>query len=670
MAKFIYSKWDGSQDADVNAMMDELGRQIFRQGNLAQALRAMQRFGYRNQNRQMPSLDKLAEQLNRLRQNRLRQFNLDSVMDDIKQKLDKILETERQGIQKKLDETRRKSQTGAGQLEPEIQQRLLKHLEEMAARNREKLDQMPPDVGGRIKELNHYDFMDEDAKQQFQELMDLLKKQAMEQYGKNLLQNLKNLDPQALEGMRQMLQSLNEMLEQQMNGQTPDFEGFMQQFGSFFGNNPPENLEELMERLQQQMAQAQSLMESLSPETRQQLQDLLDSLLDDATKDELARMASNLERLSPGDSFPRRYPFSGEDSLSYEEAMKLMETLQKMDELDEQIRRAQYDPSLDEIDGKLLEELMGDDAKRELETLKEMTRLLEEAGFLRKVGNKYELTPKAMRKIGQQALDKIFGHLRRDRAGGHQVKRTGAGFERVEETKHYEFGDDFHIHVQKTIMNSLLREPAVPVKLDVKDFEVLKTEDSTRSATVIMLDMSLSMFFNGYFEAAKQVSVALDSLIKTRFPKDVLRVVAFSRRAREISGRELLMTSAGQRAQGTNYQSALRLARKLLADQNCQNKEIILISDGEPTAHFERDEVYFQYPPSLRTLQLTMREVKACTAQHIVINTFMFESNPFIVSFVKQMARLNKGRVFFTDPDNLGEYVLQDYLSNKRQRIG
>ncbi len=671
MSRYIYSKWDGSQDFDLDTeqIMDELGKQLFRHGNLSQALRALQRYGLKGQNRQMPSLESLAERLRRMKQEQLRQYNLDSVMDEIKQKLDKILDTERQGIQKKLDEARKKAQSGDDTLDQEIQQRLLKHVGDMAARNLAKLDDLPPDVGGRIKELNRYDFMDEDASKQFKELMDMLKKHAMEQFGKNMMQNLKNLDPNALANLRQMIEGLNDMLEQQMKGETPDFNGFMERFGNFFGDNPPQNFEELMENLQGQIAQAQSLMDSLSPEIRQELQDLLDSMLDEATKNELARMARNLERLSSSEGMPKRYPFSGEESISYEEAMKLMETLQKMDDLEQQMKAAQYEPELDNIDDELLKEVMGEEAQRELEAVREITRLLEEAGYINRVGNRYELTPKGIRKIGQKALDNIFSDLKKDRSGGHNDKRTGPGYERTEETKKFEFGDDFALHVQKTIMNSLVREPAVPVKLDIKDFEVLRTEESTRSATVLMLDQSLSMFMNGYFEAAKQVAVALDTLIKTRYPKDILHVVTFSRRAREISGKDLLLTSAGQRAQGTNYQSALRLARKLLTNQNCNNKEIILISDGEPTAHLERDEVYFQYPPSLRTLQLTMREVRACTAQRIVINTFMFENSPFIIGFVTQMARLNKGKIFFTDPDNVGKYVLRDYLSNKHKII-
>ncbi len=674
MAKFLYSEWDGSQelfDLDADQIMGKLGQHVFRYGDLSRALRDLQRNGLRNgQNRQMPSLDRLREQLRQMKQNRLEQYNLDSVMDEIKQKLDKILETERQGIQKKLDEARGKAQAGGGELNPEVQKKLLKNIEDRAVQSKAKLDELPPDVGGQIRKLTDYDFMDEDARNQFKELMDMLKKQAMEQFGKDMVQSLKNIDPSAMANMRNMVEALNQMLEQQMKGEKPDFGNFMKQFGNFFGDNPPQNLEELVKNLQNQISQAESLMDSLSPEVRQELQNLLDSMLDNGTRYELSKMASYLERLHPSDRMQKRYPFSGEESIAYEEAMKLMETLQKMDTLEQQLKMAQYDPTLDNIDDDLVKDLMGEEAEKELEAVREIARLLEEAGYISRTGDKYELTPKGIRKIGQQALDNIFSQLKRDRTGGHDLHRSGLGNERTEDTKQYEFGDDFHIHIQKTIMNSLMREPTLPpVKLDIKDFEVMKTEESTRSATVLMLDQSLSMFMNGYFEAAKQVAVAMDSLIKTRFPKDILHVVTFSRRAREIKGKDLLFTGFTQREQGTNYQDALRLARRLLANQNCNNKEIILVSDGEPTAHLERDQVYFEYPTSLRTLQMTMREVQACTAQRIVINTFMFDDSPFFTGFINQIARLNKGRVFFCDPDNLGKYVLRDYLTNKYKKI-
>jgi uncharacterized protein with von Willebrand factor type A (vWA) domain len=675
MGIYRYSEWDGSQelfDLDADKIMDELGRLVSQYGDLSQALRALQRYGIRNnQGRQMPSLDRLLEQLRRMKRNQLDKYDLSSVMDEIRQKLDKILKTEREGIQRKLKEAKEKAETGGGELSPEVQQRLLKNIEDRAAQNRNKLDNLPPDIGGQIRELTKYDFMDEDARNQFNELMDMLKKHALEQFGKDLLQQLKNMDPAAMANMRHMIEALNQMLEQRMKGEVPDFDGFMQQFGDFFGDNPPQNLDELVENLQNQIAQAQSLMDSLPPEIRQELQDLLDSMLDGATQYELAKMASYLDRLHPIDRMRRRYPFSGEESISYQEAMKLMEELQKMDRLEDQMKGAQFAPNLDGIDETLLKEIMGEEAEQELESIKEITRLLEEEGYIRRKGKKYELTPKGIRKIGQEALDNIFSQLKKDRAGGHTLFRTGMGTERIEETKKYEFGDDFNIHIQKTLINSILREYTTPpVKLDIQDFEVLKTEELTRTATVLLLDQSISMFMQGYFQAAKQVALALDSLIRTRYPKDILHVVVFSGRAKEIKQRELLHMAYTRPSQGTNFQDALRLAKKLLAGQNCSNKEVILVTDGEPTAHCEGDEVYFQVPPSLRTLQMTMREVKACTSQGIVINTFMLDDSPFFTGFITQMTRLNRGRILFTNPDDLGKYMLMDYLTNKHKKIG
>ena len=327
MHNYYYSEWDGSQEfeeLDSDQLMDELGKQVFRHGNLTDALRAMQRFGINNQGRRMPNLDQLLQRLRQMRQDQLSRYNLDSMMDEIKQKLDHILDTERQGIQKKLDESSEKIQKSDGDLTSDIQEKLLKNIQDRAAQNLAKLDELPQDTGGRIKGLSDYDFMDEDARRQFNELIDMLKKRAMEQFGKDMVQQLKNMDPESLARMRNMIESLNQMLEQRMRGEEPDFDGFMQQFGDFFGDNPPRSLDELIERLQRQIAQAQSLMESLSPEIQQELQELMDSMLDNVTKQELVKMASYMERLFPSEYLQQHYPFSGDESVSYEEAMKLI----------------------------------------------------------------------------------------------------------------------------------------------------------------------------------------------------------------------------------------------------------------------------------------------------------------------------------------------------------
>ncbi len=687
---YRYSEWDGSQNLfELNAdeLMDELGRNLMSYGDFSYALHLMQQGGPRDgQRRRLPTIQELLERLRQRRQNQLDKYNLSSVLDEIRQKLDKILKTERQGIQRKLDEARQKAREGAGELSPDVQQKLLKSIEDRAAQNLARLDELPPDIGGQIRELTEYDFMDEEARSQFQELMEMLKRHAMESYGRDLVQKFKDMDASTLANLRHLVEAINQMLEQRMRGEEPDFDRFMEQFGDYFGSNPPQNLDELIERLQNQIAQAQSLLESLSPKDREALENLLRSMLDESTQYELAKLAANLETLHPSDRLRQRYPFSGEESISYTEALKLMEMLQKMDKLEKQFRDSRYNRSLDSVDERLVRELLGDESAQELERLRSITRILEEAGYIRWKDNRYELTPRGMRKIGQRALEDIFAQLKKDRVGGHNLRLKGSGGERIDETKKFEFGDDFQLHLQRTIMNALYREPRMPpLKLSTEDFEVFRTEQLTRSATVLMLDLSLSMPMRGNFEAAKRVAIALDNLIRSQYPKDSLYIVGFSSYARQIKKEDLAYMSWDEFDPYTNMQHGLYLARKLLSKERCTNKQIILISDGEPTAHLEGGRLYFQMPPSLRTLQLTLREVRNCTQKGIVINTFMLEGgrfrggfrggfyggfrDEFHTAFVTQMARINKGRVFFTSADRLGEYLLVDYISNKKKVI-
>jgi uncharacterized protein with von Willebrand factor type A (vWA) domain len=431
----------------------------------------------------------------------------------------------------------------------------------------------------------------------------------------------------------------------------------------------------LIERLEEQIAQAQSLLESLSEEDRQQLEDLMKSMLDEATRYELGKLMSHLEAINPGWLNPHRYSFNGEESISYAEAMRLMEELQKMNRLEEQLRDSQYQHSLDNIDEKLVKELIGDEAAGELDIIRSVTKVLEEAGYIRQKDGEYELTPRGMRKIGQKALQNIFEQLRKDHGSGHRLDSPGGGGERTQDTKPYELGDDLNLDIQRTIMNAIRREAESAggnrgkVKLKVGDFEVYRSEATTRSATVLMLDLSLSMPMRGNFEAAKRVAVALDNLIRSQYPKDSLYIVGFSSYARQIKKEDLTTMRWDEFDPYTNLQHGLYLARKLLSREICANKQIILVSDGEPTAHFEGKYLYFRFPPSLRTLQLTMNEVRRCTQKSITINTFMLEGGRSFSSFVSRMARINKGRVFYTSSDNLGQYLLQDFVTNQSKLV-
>ena len=673
MKTFRYSEWDGTQNVpelDKDELMDELAKSLMQDGNLPYALWKMQRQGFRGQNGRLPGLQELLQRLRQAKQRQLDKYNLSSIMDDIRQKLDNILKTKREGIQKKVDEARQKAEKGAPDVSPEIGKKLQKRIEDMAAKNREKLDKLPLDVGGRIKELLDYDFMDEQARQQFQELMEMLKQHAMEQYSRDLTQQIKNMDPQMLANMRHLVEAINQMLEQRLRGEEPDFDKFMKEFGGYFGPNPPQNLDELIERMQQQISQAQSLLESMSEGDRKELEKLLQGMLDEATQYELAKMAANMEALHPTERNRRNYPFSGEESISYTEALKLMEKLQQMDKLEGEIKDAQFTRNLDTIDDQSVRELLGEEAATELERIREMTKVLEEAGYIRRAGKGYELTPLGMRKIGQKALRDVFAQLQKDRLGGHKIDDKGALGERALETKQYEFGDNLDLDLKQTIMNALLREPQTPpVRLSPKDFEVYESEQLTRSATVLMLDLSLSMPMRGNFYAAKQVAMALDSLIRSQFPRDSLHIIGFSSYAREIKKDDLPTMGWDEFDPYTNIQHGLALARKLLAKERSQNKQVILVSDGEPTAHVENGQIYFQYPPSVRTIQLTLKEVEYCTKAGVIINTFMLGESYFLNAFVTRIAQVNKGRVFFTTADSLGQYMLVDYINNKKKGL-
>jgi uncharacterized protein with von Willebrand factor type A (vWA) domain len=670
MSTYKFFKWDGSEPFafDKEKLMNELSRRLMADGNLSEALWQNSRIRD-SHNRQLPSLKEMLRRLNEKKQNQLNRFNLDSIIEDIRKALEDVLKTERAGIQKKRDEMAQKAKEGSGDLSAETVEKIVQSMNEKANQNLEKLDNLPKDVGGQVKELNKYDFMDQEARRKFQELLEMLKKRTMDSYAREMTQNLKNLDPAAMAAMKEMFKALNQMLEQRLQGQEPDFEKFMEKYGNYFGPNPPKNLDELMERLKQQIAQAQALLNSLSSEQRKDLQDMMDAMLDQGTLDEMGRLSSNLQALDP-DFFPGMpYQFSGDESLSYDEAMKLMETLQKMDKLEEQLANSQYNQSSEEIDRELVSELLGEPSAEDLDAINSITKLLEEAGYIRREDQKFGLTPRGMRKIGEKALSSVFSRLKKDRMGQHNIRQRGSGGERIDETKKYEFGDDFDLHIEKTITNALLRRAQIPVKLDPDDFEVFREEQMTRSATVLMLDMSLSMRMNGNFEAAKIVSMALNSLISSKFPKDSLHILGFNSLARRMTTEELTYIGWQDFSPHTNMQHGFMLARKLMEKDRSANKQIILISDGQPTAHIENGQIYFQLPTSRRCFEMTLREVKNCTRDGIEINTFMLPSHDYSYFFIDRMSRLNHGRVFYTSPGDLGKYLIVDYLGNKKSKI-
>jgi uncharacterized protein with von Willebrand factor type A (vWA) domain len=666
---YSYSFWDGSQhvlDLDAESLLEAMSDDLLEEGDLLRALQRLFRQGAQNQDGQrMPGLQDLLQQLRQKRQQQLQHSNLGDTLKDIREKLEQIQKTERAGIDRKVDDGKDKVQRG------EIPEQLQRTMERMAQEHREQLDQLPKDVPGQIQGLQDYDFMDPNARQMFQELMEQLRQQIMQQQFQGMQQALQSMTPEDLRMIKDMLRDLNQMLDEKARGGEPDFSSFMDKWGQFFpGVN---SLDELIEQLQQRQAQMQSMLDSMSGEQRRELMQLMQSLVQDpGLRNQLAMLAANLEELRPMDDLRRRYPFRGEESLSLDEAMQVMQDLQEMDRLERQMREAIDTADPNGVDRDMLARQLGEDAADKLDQLERITKLLEEAGLVERRGDQLELTPRAIRKIGQKALRDIFQHLARDRFGNHETDHRGHGGDRGDDTKQYEFGDPFLLDLRGTLQNSLVRNGVgTPVRLSPSDFEVYRTEQMNQASTVLLLDLSRSMIYRGCFLAAKKVALALHSLIKSQFPRDNLYLVTFSLYARQIQPQQLTALRWSEWEYGTNLQDGLMHARKLLARHKGGTRQIVVITDGEPTAYWEpgHSTPVFSYPPTPRTLQQTLLEVGRCTREGLRINTFMLERSYGLMRFVDDITRINRGRAFFADPERLGDYILVDYLQSKSKRI-
>jgi len=706
--RYGYSRWDGTQQVeglDADEILKALSDDYMENGNLQQALKRLMQDGMRSDDgRRTMGLRELMERMREQRNQQLNRYNMASgVMDDLREKLEEIKQLERAGIQRRLDGEQSDQQQAAQQpakgaqgqedqqqspgsqsqqgqegqqgesggengsdLTPEQKRKM---LEMIAKRKQDYLDNLPADIPGQVKGLSEYDFMDDQAREKFKELMDSLQQQMMQQFFQGMQQSLQNMTPEDIARMREMIRDLNKMLRERQEGKEPDFDSFMQKHGEYFpGVN---SLDDLIEQMQQQMAAMQGIMDNLSSEQREELQNLMEQLMgDDRIRVDLMELAQNLEAVAPMENMRTRFNFRGDESLPLNEAMRMMSRLQQMEGLEDQLSEARRMDNLEAIDSEKVKELLGNEEYQSVEQLKELMKMLEEAGYIQKRGNRWELTARGIRKIGQKALQDIFNKLKRDGFGRHVSPFRGVGGERTDESKVYQFGDPFLLDLEKTLMNALHRRgTGTPVGLQKEDFEVYRTEFTTQSSTVLMIDMSLSMIYNGCQPAAKKVAVALESLIRSQFPRDNLYIVGFSRIAQEFKPNELIEMSTLDNQQGTNMAHGLMLSRQLLARHRGVNKQIIMITDGGPTVWYEDGEWLFNWPYNHLAEQQTLLEVQRCTREGITINTFMLEDDNWMIAFVNQMSQINHGRTFYADKNNLGEYLLVDYLNSKRKIV-
>ena len=665
-SNFRYSRWDGTQvgfDLDAESILEEITDDLLYHGDLNAALRRLMQQGFQDRNGEhLMGMRDLLERLRQQRRDRLEQHDLGGVYEEVAEALREVLDTERAG----LDELAREAHDSGDQRRQEI-------TDQVVAERNMQLDLLPPDLAGMVRELQQYEFTSSEARERFDELMDQLRQELTQSYFNQMAGAMQDVSPEAMQRTKDMLSALNDLLAMKETGQDtqPAFEEFMERYGDFFPENP-ETLDELLELMAQRMAAMQSLLNSMSPEQRAQLQGLAEQLLEDMDlRWQMDQLGSHLQQLFPQMGWDRSYDFSGQDPLGFAEAAQMLNELGDLDQLEQMMRNAASPGALAEVDVERARQLLGDDAARSLEELAKLAQQLEQAGLINNKEGKLELTPKGLRKIGRNALSDLFSKLARDKLGRHEIEHTGIGHERTYDTKPYEFGDPFNLHIERTVRNAIGRTGGgTPVHLTPDDFEIDQTEQVVRSATVLMLDLSLSMPMRDNFLSAKKVAMALHSLISMQFPRDFLGIVGFSEVARVIKPAELPEVS-WDFVYGTNMQHAFLLSRQMLARET-GTKQIIMITDGEPTAHFESGmaQPFFSYPPVQETIDATLREVARCTKEGIRINTFMLDATPYLRTFVEKLTQMNRGRAFFTTPETLGDYVLVDFIEQKRATRG
>ncbi len=659
--RFRYSPWDGSQrgfEVDALDVMEQLTDDLLYHGDLNSALRRMMQQGFEDRNgERIQGIREMLEKIRERRDDALDRFDLGGVYEEIAQELRELVQQERDELQRQLDEARSSGDPRREEL-----------TEQSAATKNLELDMLPPDLAGQVKGLEHYDFSSDEAQQRFQELVDRLREELMQQTVDQMSGAMGSMTPEDLGRLKDMMAELNHMLDQRAAGEEPDFDGFMERHGDFFPENP-QTLDELLEVMARRMAAAQAMLNSMTPEQRAQLQALSDQLLEDMDlRWQVEQLGQHLRQAVPDAGWGNSYQFEGVDPLDMSSARSLMSELGDLDQLEQLMRGASNPGALAEADIERVRELLGDDAAASLDRMSEITRMLTDAGLIEQREGRVELTPKGMRRLGQNALSELFRQLDRDQLGRHELEQSGSGHERNHQTKPYEWGDPFNLHIGRTIRNAILRGETAPVRLSPDDFEIEQTEHIVRSSTVLMLDLSLSMPMRDNFLPAKKVAMALHSLITMQYPRDYMGIVGFSEVGRVLTAEQLPEVS-WDFVYGTNMQHGFQLARQLLSRQH-GTKQIIMITDGEPTAHINAyGEPEFHYPPVRETVDATLLEVARCTKDGIRINTFMLDPDRSLQHFIEQMTKLNGGRAFFTTPQNLGDYVLVDFIEQKREML-
>ncbi len=652
-ARYRYGEWHGGRDPleppyDVASALDEIGEQVLGGASPRQALRDLLRQGADG----LRGLDELRRQVSKRQREARKQGRLDGTLEEVRELLEKAVELEKQALFPDPSDAARMAEL--------------------------ELDTLPRDTARAVRELEPYEWRSPEARAAYEQIGDLLRREVLDSQFAGMKDALQQATPEAMQAVKDMLADLNAMLEADARGENTEqqFADFMAEHGEFFPSNP-QSLPELVDDLARRAAAQQRLMDPLTPQQRQELGELMDGAMDADLASQLAQLGDSLRNARPDLPWGGREQMRGEQGMGMGDATTALTELADLDDLASALGQDYPGASLDDVDEAAVQRALGRGAVDDVEALRRIERELQAQGYLvRDEQGHLELSPRAVRRLGATALRKVFADLTSKGRGGHDVRDAGAAGDRIGSSRAWEFGDEQPLDVVRTVSNAVLRSPSLPgtgrgaVRLHVDDFEVVETERRTTAAVALLVDLSFSMELRGTWGAAKQTALALHSLVTTQFPQDAIEVIGFSDMAQVLRPEQLAGLDA-QRVQGTNLQHALMLAGRFLGKHPDAEPVVLVVTDGEPTAHLTRGGwAEFCWPPLPETLELTMAEVERITRRGATINVFMLDDEPRLVEFVESIAARNGGRVFSPDPARLGEYVVSDYLRARRGRRG
>ena len=642
---YKYGAWHGGRDPleppfDVRQALDEIGDDVLAGASPSEALRRLLQQGADG----LRGLDEMRRKVRQRAKQARRRGRLDGTLEEVRELLDRALAAEKRALFPDPDDSARFAEA--------------------------QLDNLPNDPARAVRELSEYPWRSDEARQAYEEIKDLLRREVLDSQFRGMRDALRGASQQDMARVREMVSALNDMLEADARGEhtQEQFDRFMEEYGEFFPESP-QNLAELVDTLARRAAAQQRLMDSLSDEQRQELADLMAGAMGDAgLAGEMDRLQQGLRAARPDLRWGGRERMDGDRPMGLGDATSALQELADLEELDAMLDQDYPGASLDDIDPELVERALGRAAVDDVEALRRIERELQRQGYLNRSGGALELTARAVRRLGATALRRVFSVLESSGRGTHDVRDAGAAGEPTGSSRGWEYGDEQPLEVVRTVRNAVLRAGPGPVKLTVEDFEVVETERRTSATVALLVDLSYSMALRGTWGAAKSTALALHSLVTTAYPQDKIEIIGFSNYARVISPTELAGLSWDM-VQGTNLQHALMLARRHLDRYRDGEPVIMVVTDGEPTAHLSRDgHPEFAWPPLPETLAVTLAEVERVTRRGATINVFMLDEEPALVRFVDELARRNGGRVFSPRPEKLGEYVVSDYLRSRQGR--